>query len=76
MMEIINDWKRKNNNKSEMYFFIEKLCEGAMRICIASNIEEAIRKFDEIGLKYGYKTDITKITVKSGDEILNIGTVI
>ena len=75
-MEIYNDWKGKDkNNEGKTYFFIEQLCQGAMRICVAHNIEEAINKLDEIGLKYGHKTDITKITVKSTDEIINVGVI-
>ena len=80
-MSNINDWKGKDKHNNEKayeektYFFIEQLCQGAMRICVAHNIEEAINKLDEIGLKYGHKTDITKITVKSTDEIINVGVI-
>lgn len=75
-MSVINDWKGKDkNNEGKTYFFIEQSCEGAMRICVAHNIEEAIEKFDKIGLKYGYKTDIRNITMKSTDEIINVGVI-
>ena len=49
MNDVIDDWKEKDkNNEEKTYFFIEQLYQGAMRICIAHNIEEAIKKFDEI----------------------------
>ena len=74
----VEDWKGNKRADSAAHdkcpdFYIEQRVSDAMRIVIAYSVQEAIEKLDAIGLKYGYKADVTKLKVVPGSEILNIG---
>ena len=62
-----------NNTTRNLDFYVEDLPGYGMRICMASNVKEAIDKLNSFGLKYGHKADITSIKVVPGDEVVNIG---
>lgn len=60
-------------DKQGLDFYIEDLRGHGMRVVMASNVREALAKFDSFGLQYGHKADINCIKVVPGDEVINIG---